>query len=100
MLFEAPTSTYSELGTVSGNVFSSLLPYLYVICGIVMTFYIIETIKFWFSDYPERYEKLEKEKLQKEETRKKDFRAVLEEKDHFKGMDKARQYESKYDKIK
>ena len=96
MLIATSTNTFSELSTVSSSMFSSILPYLYVIIGIILAFYIIETIRFWFSDYPERYNKLEKEK---EETRKKDFRDVLEEEDYFEGSYKARQYENKYDII-
>lgn len=60
MLIDTGTTTYSELSTVANSVLSDILPYLYVIIGIVLAFYIIETIRFWFSDYPERYNRLEK----------------------------------------
>jgi hypothetical protein len=62
MLIETGTSTYQELGTVAGSVLSDILPYLYVIIGIVLAFYIIETIRFWFSDYPDRYNRLNSKK--------------------------------------
>lgn len=61
MLIYTGTTTYSELSTVANSVLSDILPYLYVIIGIVLAFYIIETIRFWFfSDYPERYNRLER----------------------------------------
>lgn len=60
MLIDTGTTTYSELSTVANSLLSDILPYLYVIMGIVLAFYIIETIRFWFSDYPERYNRLEK----------------------------------------
>lgn len=60
MLIDTGTTTYSELSTVANSVLSDILPYLYVIIGIVLAFYIIETIRFWFSDYPERYNRLER----------------------------------------
>ena len=60
MLIATSTQVFSELSTVSSSIFSDILPYLYVIIGIVLAFYIIETIRFWFSDYPERYNRLEK----------------------------------------
>jgi hypothetical protein len=60
MLIDTGTTTYSELSTVANSLLSDILPYLYVIIGIVLAFYIIETIRFWFSDYPERYNRLER----------------------------------------
>ena len=60
MLINTGTTTYSELSTVANSLLSDILPYLYVIIGIVLAFYIIETIRFWFSDYPERYNRLER----------------------------------------
>jgi hypothetical protein len=62
MIIPTSTSTYSELSLVSGDMLSSILPYLYVIIGIVLAFYIIETVRFWISDYPERYTRLEDRK--------------------------------------
>ena len=60
MLIDTGTTTYSELSTVANSLLSDILPYLYIIIGIVLAFYIIETIRFWFSDYPERYNRLER----------------------------------------
>ena len=59
LIIPTSTSTLSEIGTVSQDMFSTILPYLYVIIGIILAFYIIETIRFWMSDFPERYNKLD-----------------------------------------
>jgi hypothetical protein len=59
LIIPTSTSTFPEIATVSQDMFSSILPYLYTIIGIVLAFYIIETIRFWMSDYPERYNRLE-----------------------------------------
>lgn len=54
------TSTFSDISFVTSDMFSSILPYLYVVIGIVLAFFVVETIQFWMSDYPERYRELEK----------------------------------------
>lgn len=63
MLIATTTNVYNELGTVATSMFTDISTYLYIIIGIVLAFYIIETIRFWFySDYPGRYERLERKK--------------------------------------
>lgn len=59
-LIPTSTTTLQDLGTVSSDTFSSILPYLYLIAGILLAFYILENIRFWTSDYPQRYTDLEK----------------------------------------
>lgn len=67
IIIPTSTSTLSNLSLVSQDMFASILPYLYVIVGIVLAFYIIETIRFWMSDYPERYSKLEERDRKRKE---------------------------------
>jgi len=68
IIIPTQTDAFSEIGSVSGDAFSGVLPYLYLICGIVLAFYIIETIKFCMSDYPERYDKLQEKERQKNDS--------------------------------
>jgi hypothetical protein len=50
---------YSAIGSISSDIVSGALPYIYVICGIFVAMYAIDEIHFWFfSDYPERIKKL------------------------------------------
>jgi len=56
---------FTELGNVSSEAFSGVLPFLYLVIGIALAFFIVETITFWFSDYPERYARLEEKNRQK-----------------------------------
>ena len=62
IIIPTQSNAFSEIGTVSSNAFSGILPYLYVVIGIFLAFYIIQSIRFWISDYPERYEKIERQK--------------------------------------
>lgn len=44
LIIPTDTSAFSNLSTVSSDLFSSILPYLYVVVGIIVAFYIIEKI--------------------------------------------------------
>lgn len=44
MLFQSATSTVSEIGVVSSNAFSSISPYLYLVIGLVLAFFILEML--------------------------------------------------------
>lgn len=68
VIIPTQTNAFTEIGEVSSSAFSGILPYIYLICGIVLAFYIIETIRFWMSDYPERYNKLEEKERQKKQS--------------------------------
>lgn len=68
VIIPTQTNALTEIGEVSSSAFSGILPYIYLICGIVLAFYIIETIKFWMSDYPERYNRLEEKERQKKQS--------------------------------
>ena len=54
------TTTLQDIGIVSSDAFSAILPFIYLIAGVVLAFYIVESIIFWTSDYPQRYTDLEK----------------------------------------
>jgi len=68
IIIPTQTDAFSAIGEVSSSAFSGVLPYIYLICGVALAFYIIETIKFWLSDYPERYNKLQEKERQKNDS--------------------------------
>lgn len=42
MLFQTATSTISDLGAVSSTAFNDIAPWVYLVAGIVLAFFIIE----------------------------------------------------------
>jgi hypothetical protein len=68
IIIPTQSDAFSEIGSVSSDAFSGVLPYLYVVIGIALAFYIIQTIRFWMSDYPERYDKIQERERQKNDS--------------------------------
>jgi hypothetical protein len=59
-------SLYSAIGAISSDIIAGLAPYLYVVAGIFVAWFAISEIMFWFSDYPERAEKLKEKGIRGE----------------------------------
>lgn len=44
MLISSSTNAYQQIGLVSTNIFTSILPFLYLVLGIILAFFIVELI--------------------------------------------------------
>jgi hypothetical protein len=44
MLFSTSSNTLAEIGSVSSDTFSSILPFLYLIIGVLLAFFIVAMI--------------------------------------------------------
>lgn len=44
MLFTASTSTIADIGAVSSTAFNDIAPWVYLVAGIVLGFFVIETL--------------------------------------------------------
>jgi hypothetical protein len=55
MLYSSTTNFYGGVSQVATGTFGDILPFLYVLLGIILGFFVLETLLSFF--YPERYPK-------------------------------------------